>query len=156
MWHPDETPESAARQILNVLFSVLQFSVRLVTLPEAHRKMVAFWVNFMKEHQALLLDAPVYGEAPQMLYPLVRTKDGDEEMIAVYEGKHIAALKNVKKHYLVNATHNSYLLVENEDASVVTAVAYNTMGEKVYEKEIELISGIQKLSVPESGLLVLG
>ena len=156
MWHPAETPESAARQILNVLFSVLQFSVKLTSLPEEHKRMVRFWVKFMKEHQTLLLDAPIYGEAPQLLYPLVRAKTDQEEMIAVYEEKYVATLSEADTHYLVNATHDDGLWIEWEgEESVAHAIAYNTLGETAYEKEWILTHGIQKIEVPESGLLVL-
>ena len=66
-----------------------------------------------------------------------------------------ATLGDANTHYLVNATHEDYLIVESNCDKKVNATAYNTMGDVVYEKELSIASGIQKITVPESGLLVL-
>ncbi|MGE9270226.1 MAG: glycoside hydrolase family 36 protein, partial [Verrucomicrobiales bacterium] len=46
MWHHDEPVESAALQLLNVLFSVPQISVRLADISEDHRAMLKFWLGY--------------------------------------------------------------------------------------------------------------
>ncbi len=155
MWHKDETPEAAARQILNVLFSVLQFSVKLGTLPEEHKKMVRFWVSFMDSHRDLLLSAPIYGESPHLLYPVVRTRNGEEEVVAVYEENRVLRFDDVRTHYIVNATHSDYIYLELSEDITYKISAFNTLGEKVQEETVALGSGLHKISVPESGLLAM-
>jgi alpha-galactosidase len=46
IWHIEESVEAAAMQILNILFSVPQLSVRLTQLPEDHLQMIGFWRSF--------------------------------------------------------------------------------------------------------------
>ncbi|NIO10738.1 MAG: alpha-galactosidase, partial [Deltaproteobacteria bacterium] len=46
MWHRDDPVEKAALQILNVLFSVPQLSVRLDSVPEEHIRMIKFWTEY--------------------------------------------------------------------------------------------------------------
>ena len=56
MWHPEEAVESAALQLLNVLFSVPQVSVRFGRVPTSHREMVAFYIGYWRTHRDVLLD----------------------------------------------------------------------------------------------------
>ncbi len=156
MWHKDETPETAARQILNVLFSVLQFSVKLDSLTPENKKMVRFWVNFMKEHAETLLDAPIYGECPHLLYPLVRAASENEEIIALYEKNYLVNLsKDTPKHYIVNATHADAIFVEVCCDKEVTVSVYDTYGARQKEEKTMLSKGVNRISVPESGLVVI-
>ena len=46
--------------------------------------MLSFYLHFMKEHEKLL-HAPIDVESPQNLYPLARTRLGNEEAIALYD-----------------------------------------------------------------------
>ena len=50
IWSPEDTPEVAALQILNVIFATPQISCMLTELPADHRKMLKFWMNFCMRH----------------------------------------------------------------------------------------------------------
>ena len=51
MWHPDEPVERAALQLLNVMFSVPQVSVRLGEIPRPHLDMVTFYTGYWSENR---------------------------------------------------------------------------------------------------------
>ncbi len=84
MWHFDEPVESAALQIINVLFAVPQISVKLATVSAIHRKMLQFWLSFWQTNHELLLDGNLKPLYPELLYPLVEVSQENRQLIAVY------------------------------------------------------------------------
>lgn len=153
MWHKDDKVEVAARQILNILFAVPQISVRLADLPEDHKRMVTFWTKFFIDHQALLA-AQMEVEAPEMLYPLVRTRLGEEEAIAVYGVSHSATLSDAKTTYLFNATGEAELIVRVNDGCERKAKVFNCMGDQVAEVALTAAK-LQTIDVPCAGFVVI-
>ena len=156
MWDPSSTPESAARQILNVLFGVLQYSMKLGDLPDSHIKMSNFWVRFMKEHQDLLLKAPLITERPLQFYPALRTERSGETVVAVYMDHYMINLNSdFRKIMLVNATHQSEVLLNLSHEKEARILLQNCMGEVVKDDVIVIPAGISMLPVPESGLCTI-
>ena len=149
MWHKDDKVEVAARQILNNIFAVPQISVRLAAIPADHKRMVTFWTQFIIDHKELL-SATMEVEAPEMLYPLVRTRLESEEAIALYNGNHIATLSDAAKTYLFNATADTELTVRMGDVCARKAKVYNCMGEQVAEVELAAVK-LQTIEVPVAG-----
>lgn len=83
MWHNNEPVESAALQLINVLFSVPQVSVLIDQIPEDHQRMLKFWLSFWREHSDLLLGAKIEPTSPELLYPQVGVR-GDK--LAIFAG----------------------------------------------------------------------
>lgn len=153
MWHKDDPVEVAARQIQNIIFAVPQISVCLDKIPEDHKRMVTFWTKFIIDHQALLR-AAMEVEAPEMLYPLVRTRLNDEEAVAVYGVNHVATLSDAKITYLFNATGEAELTLRVNDGCVRAAKVYNCMGELIAEIELSAAK-LQTLDVPVAGYVCI-
>lgn len=153
MWHVEDRVEVAARQILNNLFAVPQISVRLADIPEDHKRMVTFWTRFIIEHQQLLR-AQMEVEAPEMLYPLVRTRLEDEEAVAVYTAGHAASLSDAAKIYLFNATGAEEMILRCDEACAMRAKIYNCMGDMVDEIELPAAK-LQILNVPAAGYALI-
>ncbi|MBC8041202.1 MAG: alpha-galactosidase, partial [Opitutaceae bacterium] len=83
MWHPSDPVESAALQLLNVLFAVPQISVRLDRVPVDHLAMLRHWLGFWRDWRCVLLDgdlAPLY---PEHNYPVVLAASADGRTVAV-------------------------------------------------------------------------
>jgi alpha-galactosidase len=83
-WHKDETAEVAALQLLNVLFSVPQISVKLASLPDTHRKMLKFRLGFWQQHRNTFLHGSLKPYHPELNYPLIIGESLKETVIAVY------------------------------------------------------------------------
>ncbi len=47
MWNPNEAPVNCAIQIENVIFGVLQLSVRLDQQSPEQLELIRFWIDFM-------------------------------------------------------------------------------------------------------------
>ena len=76
MWHPGEPVERAAFQLLNVMFSVPQVSVRLQEIPKDHFEMVRVLHRLLARNRAVLLDGELEALSPNANYPVVRASDG--------------------------------------------------------------------------------
>ena len=146
------TPEEAAAQILNVLFSVPQISVRMRQLPETHRRMLTFWLGFWRENRPALMSGRFQPELPQWNYPLVSAEDCRSRITVLYSpGLTVpVALHSGQAFRLVNASGSSRVTVEWNGVPR-KACCFNTLGEPV--GCIRLESGIQVIDIPVSGLL---
>ena len=155
MWHNDDAVESAALQILNVLFTVPQLSVRLARIPEDHLEMARFWIGYWKENRNVLLDGDFVSVNPGAVYPMLR---------ATYEGKSIVALyndmvvtiddQNVQNIDIVNAKASESVVLDLlNDLGKIRIRVLDCMGCTITEKSEVLNRGLHKFAVPASGML---
>ena len=111
-WHPTDTPENAARPILNALFGVIQYSMVLKDLPPAHLAVVDKWLKFSQDHREALLKGRFTAHHPEMCYPVLEGESASERVVAVYSDAAFADLgKLTKPTWLVNATAHDGLVV---------------------------------------------
>ena len=155
MWHERDRVENAVMQIENCIFGTVQISVLLDKVPEAHRKAIAFWTDFMERERELLQDAPIYAEAPQLLYPLARTEKDGRSVIAVYEKGHSVRINPaIDEMYIINANSGAAVIMEFAAYAGYEAAVYDCTGEKTAEGRLEA-SPITRLPVPEAGFIHL-
>ena len=143
MWHPEDTVQNAARQLLNVFFAVPQISVLPERIPETHRRMLRHYLALMTRLRDVL-SAPLRAEAPHLLYPLVRACQDDQEAVVCYDADRIVHLSG-KKTYLFNATGAEKLLVCGMNA---VYTAFDCLGQEMDKgtvtqaySEIHILSG---------------
>lgn len=154
MWHPDEPAESAALQIINVLFAVPQLSVRLDRLPPAHTRMVAYWMDFWKAHRDVLLDGRLEPLHPELLYPLVLAGHTSKLIAAVYQSRTIVPLNRALPQtvILVNGTREEGVYIEwPEDDGERELVIRDCSGQVSERAVLDVRAGIQRIAVPPSG-----
>ena len=82
-WNMASTAEVAARQLLNVIFSVPQISIRFAELPPEHRKMLSFWLNWLVEQREVLLQGRFMPYHPELNYPVISAVNGQKTGRAV-------------------------------------------------------------------------
>lgn len=152
MWHPDEKPERAAIQMINVIFGVLQYSAKLDKLTPEMEKMSRFWLDFMKKHYELLLKARVIPYESEKLYTWAKTTLYDECMIAVYSIDKCVKPDDAKTLYIANGCEGKRILLECDGKYSVCV--QNCCGDTVSEFEKEL-NGINAINVPVGGLITL-
>lgn len=157
MWHPDEPADSAALQLINVLFAVPQISVRLDRLPLAHKEMVAYWLGFWNEHRSVLLDGRLEPYHPELMYPLVVASDESKLIAAVYARTVISLNRELpKKVILVNGTRSDSVYFEvDEDAGSRDIEIKDCRGNVVRKSKTRLFAGVHRLVVPPSGIVLL-
>ena len=152
-WRSDETPESAARCILNSLFGVVQYSVRLKTLPESHRLMLAHWLRFSQDHRAALLKGKFRPHYPAADYPLLEGESDNERIFCVYQPDLLVNVgKADRRVVVVNGTFADSVVL---DLPVVpsTAEAFDAFGDAVPLQALK--AGVNRVKLPRSGYLRL-
>ncbi len=153
-WNENDSAEVAALQLLNVIFSVPQISVKLETIPESHRRMLHFWLDFCTKHRDVLLHGYLKPYHPDLNYPIVSSENAQEKVIAVYNYGQIVKIScdPGKTCYLINAAGRNELFVELASAPQSVEM-FDTLGRTVPAQEIG--AGVAKISIPASGLMVL-
>ncbi|MFU8847623.1 MAG: glycoside hydrolase family 36 protein [Opitutales bacterium] len=155
MWHPEESVEAAALQLLNILFSVPQISVRLAEISPEHRQMLDFWIGYWTENKAIFLDGEFRAFAPALNYPLVSGRHNQKLIAAVYQDMFVASGSDpLRAIDIVNGKSNSGVVLrleQNFGRSSVTI--YDARGQVVSKKMQRLGLGAHVFDVPPSGLV---
>ncbi|WP_058301812.1 glycoside hydrolase family 36 protein [Gorillibacterium timonense] len=156
MWNLEETPECAALQLLNVLFSVPQISVRLDLLPESHRMMLAFWLGFWRENRDVLLDGRLEPQHPELLYPLVVSRTADKLLAAFYQDVILRLDEPLPPRLLVvNGTLLDRLVFETSGSEgPIRLEVRNCMGDLVRDEVVTITPGLHRLAIPPAGCAV--
>ena len=151
VWSRDETPEGAALPILNAIFGVIQYSVRLAEANPDHLAVIRHWLAFSREHRDTLLKGRFRPHHPESGYPLIEAESGTESVVAVYIPDHVIRVRSMKRPvYLLNATAADSIVVEfPSDGEVEVSDAVG----KSYGN-VQVRKGLRRLSVPPSGLAV--
>jgi alpha-galactosidase len=153
MWHRDDAVESAALQLLNVLFAVPQISVRLDELPAEHVGMLRFWLGFWRAHRDVLLDARLRPLHPHLGYPLVLAESAEKSVAATYGPTLVELGELPAETYVVNATAAERLVLAAEPVARRLRVR-DCRGRLVVERDVKL-ERLTEVGVPRSGLVEL-
>ena len=151
-WHMSDSAESASRFVLNSIFGTIQYSVRLETLPPAHRKMTAHWLGFAAAHGQALRHGTFMAEHPESGCPVVIGESGNERIIGLYDDRSVAPVYGDKTVYVLNATGRDEIYVECQ-ARPLSAEAVDTFGNPAPTPSVP--KGVSRVSVPRGGYLKL-
>jgi alpha-galactosidase len=157
MWHPDEQVELAALQIINVIFSVPQISVRLERLSAQHTKMLSFWLSFWREHRNVLLNGELRPLHPETSYPVVSALTPTQYLLVVYQESIIQLNGTLPREWiLLNGTHEKRLFLEvEEDLGAKRVQVRNCLGEDILMEDILFTKGVHLLQVPIAGIATI-
>ena len=153
-WNLNDSAECAARQLLNVLFCVPQISVRLEELPESHRAMLKFYLNFICRHRDTLLHGKLTPFHPEQNYPLVVAESAEETVIAVYDSRMAAKVSGEagRTCWVVNAGETAEAILDL-NSKPQNAERFDVTGRKISGACPE--TGLSRVAIPSSGLLKL-
>ena len=154
MWHPDEPVESAALQLLAVLFAVPQISVRLDRLPPPHSAMLRHWLAVWRDHRDVFLGGELCAVSPELGYPAAWARRGEELVAAVYADV-VLRVPSVRHLLVANATRGDRVVLELERATAGHLRVRDAIGRSVTDEARNFAAGVQRISVPPAGLLEL-
>ena len=152
-WRNDETAESAARCILNSLFGVVQYSVRLDAIPESHRRMLAHWIGFAAEHREALVKGTFRPHHPASDYPLLEGESAAERVFGVYQENLAVDVGAPDKPVVVVNGANAGRLLLVLPATPEKVESFDTFGNRVTAPALK--AGVNSAAVPVSGYLKL-
>ena len=163
-WHPTDTPEAAAKNVLNVMFSTIQYSMKLAGLdphPEkdghnhpllGHADMIAHWSRFGAAHVDALQRGKFKAYHPELAYPLIEGESDAERIFGVYAAEMSVSTGPLDKPvYILNATDADSLVVEIPSKAMITP--YDTYGANGMGIPYE--AGCHRVPVPPSGYLLI-
>jgi alpha-galactosidase len=154
-WHKDDPVESAALQILNILFSVPQLSVKLDSVQEDHVNMAGYWMNYWKENRHILLDGDFIPLNPGALYPVILSKGEEKTIVALYDDLVIST--DIPVHHsidIINAKgSDKVILFTNNDLGKRHIIIRDCMGNNVDEFNSSIKKDGNSFRVPPSGMI---
>ena len=153
IWRVEEPVESAALQILNILFSVPQLSVRLEEIPKAHLEMIKYWFAYWNENRNVLLDGEFIPSNPVANYPMLTAMNDGHQITAVYEDMIVSTIGEINQLDLINAKASNKIGLSLDKSETYHVKINDCTGKILFEKDALLKKGIQEFSVPPSGML---
>jgi hypothetical protein len=154
MWHPDESPEQVAAQLLNVLFSVPQISVDLSAQSPAHLEVLRFWLAFFREHAGVLQGGRFVPSRPDLHYPLVSAYGDGVAITGRYGDVAVPVPEGAGVWWLANADASTGVLLRPAPGTRAESTVYDCRGRQVAEADLDL-AGVREIEVPTGGLLRL-
>jgi alpha-galactosidase len=154
MFNPNEPVESAAMQLINVIFSVPQISLRLDNIGEEYLSMLRFWLAFSREHSDVLLRGELCPQQPELLYPLVTAHKDDTHIIAIYADVVVPVAQDAAQIIIVNGTYSEGIVIR----SSLTAAFYEMQvkdcrGQMISSETLEIRKGLLEVAVPKAGMV---
>lgn len=150
-WRADESPESAARCIINSLFGVVQYSVRLKTLSESHKRMLAHWIRFSQKYREALLKGKFKPHYPASDYPLLEGESLNERVFCVYQSNLTVDIGAPDRQVIVVNGAFTDSVVLDLPSVPLKAEAFDTFGNSVPLQSLK--AGVNRVNLPKSGYL---
>lgn len=155
MWHPEESVETAALQLLNILFSVPQISMRLAEISPEHRQMLKFWLNYWTTNKDVLLDGEFRAVGPAQNYPMVMGRGKEKLIAAVYQDVFVpSGSGKLQAIDIVNGKSTPGTVLQLEQSLGRSRITvYDTRGDVISSRKKRLGEGAHFIDVPPSGLV---
>ncbi len=151
MWHPQDTVESVGLQLISVLYSVPQISVKLQTLPENHKKMLQYFLNFWRENRDILLNGKLTADHPESAYSTVCAEKDAKAVLTCYTDTTVHCAP-YRQAVVFNATASDTLILKG--ASGKSYTVRNCMGDMLEAGVLQ--SALCEIHVPTAGTVSVG
>lgn len=155
MWHYDEPVEVAALQMLNVMYSVPQISVRLEDIPEDHFKMIKFYTDYWLKNRDVLLDGDFHPTSPLTNYPMLEAVKDSKKITTLFNEQIVdIQAEKFEEIDIINAkTSTRIVIIVNGKSKKFECKIMDCLGVEIKKESIELSEGTYSFSVPASGLI---
>lgn len=146
-WNYATSAEDAARQILAILFTVPQISVKIAEIPESHRRMLKFYMDFLSENSDILLKGKFTPSSPAQNYPQISASKNGKTIVVVYGENQVVDLPESGVCYIFNATSRDKITVKS--AAKFKGNPFDVFGQNAGTTQNS--AGLAELYVPVSG-----
>ncbi|SDH09686.1 glycoside hydrolase family 36 protein [Nonomuraea jiangxiensis] len=154
MWHPGESPEHVAAQLVSVLFAVPQISVDLTAQSPEQLEVLRFWLAFFREHAAVLQRGDFRPARPDLAYPQVTARSADTVITARYAPLPVE-VPAAGTLFVANGDASTGVLLKVEEPGTARVTVRDCRGRAHGEELVRLEPGIVEVTVPVGGLLRL-
>lgn len=158
MWSGKESPDNAAFQLINVLFSIPQLSMKLDQLSSDHLEMLEFWLNFWRENKDVFIHGTLKPAHPELMYPWVISTTATVRCIVAYSDAVLPITDGSgagRVLILINGTQRNALIVSADSRIEIGQMTVkDCRGKVVFEGSHRIFEGVQKVEIPPAGVLV--
>ncbi|KOG29004.1 MULTISPECIES: glycoside hydrolase family 36 protein [Streptomyces] len=170
MWNAAETPEAVAVHLVNALFSVPQISVDLGAQTPDQLAALGFWLGVFRRYADVLQLGALEPARPDLGYPLIRARDHRTTVVARYAPLPVALTdgdppgrdESDRGHgggprtlLVANADADPVVLLVADRPERALARVQDCRGEILSETVLDLVAGVNPVTVPTGGLLTL-
>ncbi|MBQ8289190.1 MAG: alpha-galactosidase [Clostridia bacterium] len=157
LWNYDAPVETAADQMVNVLYCVPQISVLFDKLPAEHEKMLKYYLKFIDDNRSVLLDGELILRGVEGAYSQVCAKADGEAITTVFTNPLFKLEEAYGKLTIANGSGSCEVYIENTLQEIRYAYeTVNCMGETAEEGQVCLArEAVTKFTVPVCGFLFL-
>ena len=150
MWNKNDTVESVMYQLLAIMFTVPQISVRFDSITREHRAALRSFLDFWREHKETLLDGELELFGADANYTVAKSKKDGESVSVLYQSRPVTVEKE-ETSYVFNSTGEDgvYVSITEERKYEIS----NLFGERLENGILQ--AGITYLPVPNCGMLLI-
>ncbi len=141
-WSPEETAENCALQLLNVMFSVPQISVRLTAAGEEQRRLIGAFLAYYGENREILTRGELCVKHPETGYSAVSAQNADRRITVLYSES--VSRFGGKNEDVWNASGDPGTVILNEDRVRLRVRVYDCFGKLLQN----FVSGDAAIPVP--------
>ena len=150
MWNKNDTNEGIMYQLLAIMFTVPQISVRFDSITGEHKKILATYLDFWRTHQETLLDGELELWGVDANYTMAKATKNGESITVMYHARPLT-VENGELSYIFNSTGENGATVEVfEDREYQL---YDIFG-KCYESGV-LHAGITRVELLNCGMILI-
>ena len=153
IWRNEETVEKAALQILNILYSVPQLSVKLAEVPEEHIEMIRYWFGYWNEHRDVLLDGSFIPSNPGANYPILTATKNNHQISTMFEDQWVKVEEGLQRLDIINAKSTPTVIASFKKDTKIKVSITNCLGKQVKQFTTVVKSGPELFDVPPSGMI---
>lgn len=149
LWSPKETAENCALQLLNIMFSVPQISVRLTQIPDFQLRLLKSYLAYYRKNCRILTQAPIRVLHPETCYSVLTAEDPalNRRITVLYSESAVRA--DGSDTDVWNATGGESVVLINEANNSLAITVYDCMHDEV--RRINTDSPAVALKIPVGG-----
>lgn len=142
MWNKNDTNESVMYQLLAIMFSVPQISVRFDNITSDHKRLLKAFLGFWREHSETILDGEMTVYGVDADYTAAKAKKDGQSVAVLYQNI-VLKVEKGETVYAFNSTGENGIYIDTEEEKAYEL--YDIFGSKYASGKIG--KGVTKIDL---------
>ena len=112
MWNKNETNEAVMYQLLGIMFSVPQISVRFDNITDDHKKLLKGFLTFWRNHRDTIMNGKLTANDIDANYTMAKCEKNGESVAVLYQNVPLTLTNDTE--YIFNSTGKDYIYIETD------------------------------------------
>ena len=151
-WHPDDTPEGVAVQLLGTLFSVPQISARFGESTKEQKEVLKHYLAFWNDHRDTLMEGKLSVRFASSGYGYASSVLGGEKISLAVDRNTFEMEETLTAGYLFNLTDEKEILLKTAKGTSLFYDVFDCRGKRLTRKR-RVKAPLSEISVPLGGML---